>query len=609
MRILNLLSAGHCAMENHVITATYPGESMIRIKDHKQQQLFDPWRHLSPKRRRMLDEDWPGLFREHLLEELPVDQMLPHFSDGIGRPCKELYTVLGLLLLQQTMDLTDKAAIEQLAFNIQWHYALNLPEESDDAKTISEKTLYTMRQVIIDNHLDETMFDAIADKLAVVFGVDTKDQRIDSVHIRSNMRKLGRIGIFSRTIFKFLVNLKRHHRPLFDAIDENVIGHYWGKKALAAFAMVKPSQSEKTLQTVSADLFDLIEQFKDQPKVCAMHSYKLMQRVLAEQCNLGRGTGKRKVTVKKPAEIPSDSLQNPSDPDATYSGHKGQGYQVQVMETFSRCEDQKEKQQQLNLITHVDVQTACEHDVHALAPAIADTKVRGVAPDKLMADTLYGSDDNDRIAKLAKVELVAPPQKGRGKQDLLSQFSFDASGLVTRCPAGHRPDNTSPKTRRSNYGAGFDLQRCLACPLRSQCPVKPGRKKAYLRYSEKRYRLANRRALESSEAFIDDYRWRAGVEATMSEFDRRTGVKKLRIRGMPAVRFCARMKATGLNILRAGAVRKARIKALRANGASIGLVDTFFHAFKERILRLTAELGTIFLNPTQAADNYQKMAA
>ena len=464
---------------------------MIRIKNQKQRQLFDPWRHLSPKRRKILDEDWPGLFREHLLEELPVDQMLPHFTDGIGRPSKELYTVLGVLLLQKTMDLTDKAAIEQLAFNIQWHYALNIPEESDDDKYISEKTLYTMRQIMIDNQLDEAMFDAIADKFAVVFGVNTKNQRIDSVHIKSNMRRLGRISIFSRTIFIFLVNLKRHYRTLFDAIDEKIIVRYWGKKALAAFAMVKPSESEKTLKTVSADLFDLIEQFKDQPAVGALHSYKLMQRVLADQCHLKSGTGSRKVTVKKPAEIPSDSLQNPSDPDATYSGHKGQGYQVQVMETFSRCEDKVEKQKQLTLITHVNVQMACEHDSHALAPAIADTRVRSIGPEKLLADTLYGSDTNDRIAQVAKVELVAPTHKG-GNQDPLSRFHFDENGLVTRCPAGHRPDKTSPKTKRSNYSAGFDLQRCLACPLLSQCPVKPGKKKAYLRYSAKRYRLAKR---------------------------------------------------------------------------------------------------------------------
>ena len=581
---------------------------MIRIKNHKQRQLFDPWRHLSPKRRRMLDEDWPGLFREHLLEELPVDQMLPHFTDGVGRPSKELHTVLGVLLLQQTMDLTDKATIEQLCFNIQWHYALNIPEESDDAKYISEKTLYSMRQVMIDNHLDETMFDAISDKLAMVFGVDTKDQRIDSVHIKSNMRRLGRITIFSQTIFKFLVNLKRHHRVLFDAIDENIIARYWGKKAIATFSMVKPSESEKTLKTVSTDLFDLIEQFKDQPAVCSMHSYKLMQRVLADQCNLGSGTGGGKVTVKKPADIPADSLQNPSDPDATFSGHKGQGYQVQVMETFSRSEGKDEKQKQLNLITHVNVQTACEHDSHALAPAIADTRVRGIGPEKLLADTLYGSDTNDRIAQVATVELVAPTHKGRGK-DLLSQFSFDEKGLVTVCPAGHRPDKTSPKTKRSNYSASFDLQRCLACPLSSQCPVKPGKKKAYLRYSAKRYRLAKRRAMEASEAFIDDYRWRAGVEATMSEFDRRTGVKKLRVRGMPAVRFYARMKASGLNILRAGAVRKARRKAQGADGAHTGLIHILIHAVKERIKNYWEVLGTIFLRTTQAADSYRKMAA
>ncbi len=104
--------------------------------------------------------------------------------------------------------------------------------------------------------------------------------------------------------------------------------------------MVKPSESAKTLKSVSADLLDLVEQFKDHPEVKAMHSYKLLERVLKEQCNTS-DDGKL-VEVKKPKEIPSDSLQNPSDPDATYSGHKGQGYQVQVMETYCKDEEAKE---------------------------------------------------------------------------------------------------------------------------------------------------------------------------------------------------------------------------------------------------------------------------
>lgn len=79
----------------------------------------------------------------------------------------------------------------------------------------------------------------------------------------------------------------------------------------------------------------------------------------------------------------------------------------------------------------MNVQTACEHDSHSLAPAIADTRVRGVGPEKLLADTLYGSDANDRISQAATVELVAPTQKGRGKKDLLSQFRFDENGVST----------------------------------------------------------------------------------------------------------------------------------------------------------------------------------
>ena len=113
---------------------------MITIKDHKQGQLFDPWDFLSPKRRKMLEEGWPGLFQKEVLCALPINKVAPFFCDHNGRPSKELYTVLAVLLLQQVMDLSDQETVEQLAFNIQWHFALNLPEESDSAKYLCPKT-------------------------------------------------------------------------------------------------------------------------------------------------------------------------------------------------------------------------------------------------------------------------------------------------------------------------------------------------------------------------------------------------------------------------------------------------------------------------------------
>ena len=140
------------------------------------------------------------------------------------------------------------------------------------------------------------------------------------------MRRLGRIGIFTSSINKFLVNLKRGHETLFDSVDKGIINKYLSEKSLQCFSMVKPSESAKTLASVSADLFDLVTQFKDHSEVKTMHSYKLLERVLKEQCNVNISDDKNPVKVKKPKDIPSDSLQNPSDPDATYSGHKGQGY-------------------------------------------------------------------------------------------------------------------------------------------------------------------------------------------------------------------------------------------------------------------------------------------
>jgi hypothetical protein len=562
---------------------------MIHIKDQKQNELFDPWAFLGPKRRELLDQSWAGLFQKELLCELPVGEVAPFFTHGFGRPTKEMYTVLGALLLQQTHDLTDEETVNQLSFNIQWHYALNITEESDSAKYLCPKTLWNMRSIVVDNGLDATLFEHITDKLAKVFKVNTSNQRIDSVHIKSNMRRLGRIGIFTSSINKFLVNLKRNHKEQFDTVDKGIIDRYLSEKSLQCFSMVKPSESAKTLASVSADLFNLVEQFKDHPVITAMHSYKLLERVLKEQCTVS-DDGKR-VEVKRPQEIPSDSLQNPSDPDATYSGHKGQGYQVQLMETYGKDEDAKEES--LNLITHVDVEPAHESDANALIPAIESTQDRDLAPDEVLGDALYGSDENCQKASGLGVEIVSPVM-GSKEEDRMSLSDFEVSekGAVVSCPQGHEP--VKRKAKKSRHTVAFDSHHCSTCPLQETCPVKKGTKYHYLRYTDKEMRLSKRRAYEKTEEFKDRYRWRSGVEATMSEYDRRTGVKHLRVRGFKAVRFCAILKAIGVNIFRATAVRRALDNAKTAHGRVLSALMYAFYVFKERFLKAWGQSVKIF---------------
>ena len=104
---------------------------MINVKNHKTGHLWDPWEYLGEKRRKLLDESWAGAFRTHILHQLPVDTIIPFFSETQGRPTKELYSLIGALVLQQMHDLTDNETVEQFSFNVQWHYALNITSAGD----------------------------------------------------------------------------------------------------------------------------------------------------------------------------------------------------------------------------------------------------------------------------------------------------------------------------------------------------------------------------------------------------------------------------------------------------------------------------------------------
>lgn len=609
---------------------------MFRAKRHKQVALYDPWAYeMGPKRYQLIEGSWAKLFHDEILPVLPAQDLAVQYHATFGRPTKEMSSVLGAILLQHMHDLTDEQAVEAFAFNLLWHYALDITVNSDEAAYLCEKTLWNVRQHVLALGLDNRLFDATTEKLAAVFKVDTSTQRMDSVHIKSNMRKLGRVGLFARVLHKFLVNLRRHHPAALAALDTELVARYLPEKALSCFSRVKPTESERTLATMAVDLHALVARFAQDKAVGAMSSYKLLARVLDEQCVIEEDEAGELVEVhpKPVKEIPSDSLQNPSDPDASYSGHKGQGYHVQLAETYTEppaatpsmssaaapeappaapatvpapdgsapaCEPiaggavtadeastasvaapaaapQGEASASapvvppLNLITHVSVERAHEHDAHALIPAIDALQARGLGPKQMLADTLYGSEENREQAQARHVELIAPAAGTVAAAGgiTLASFTIDASGVVQSCPQGQIP----VKTKAGTHGrrtAAFAAEACATCPNRAACPLRDGTggRRRYLRFTMKELRLAQRRAAERTPAFIDKYRMRSGVEGTMSQYDRRTGVKRLRVRGLLDVKLCAVLKAIGVNIFRAASYRRAQFAAAAAVSAA-----------------------------------------
>jgi len=583
---------------------------MISRNDPRQGHLINPWEHLGPKRRKLLENSWAGLFRQEILAELPVDQIAPWFRADLGRPSKELYTVLGVLVLQQMHDLTDADTVQQLAFHEQWHYALNIAEEGDAAKYMCPKTLWNIRKKVTDHELDTVLFHQVTEKLARVFQVDPSKQRLDSVHIKSNMRRLGRLGLLAKCMHRFLVNLKRQHAELYAALEPELVDRYLGKKALGCFSQVKPSESAQKLTSVCQEAFLLVERFQGHPEVAKMLSYRMLHRVLHEHCEVkpAADSGPEEITVKPAREISSKSLQNPSDPEAGYSGHKGQGYQVQVMETYCASEDPQVKARTLNLITHVAVAPAWESDTQALLPALKDTQARELGPEEVLADTPYGSDDNCQQAAALLVAVISPvggPPPGASLS--LADFQMSPEGLVLACPQGEAPRATN--CRKHRFRAAFLSRRCQACPQSSVCPVKPGKKYHYLRYDAKGVRLARRRTHQQTEEFRDRYRWRAGVEGAMSQYDRLTGVKHLRVRGLKAVRFCAILKAVGVNLFRATAVRRARRRAMETGQASKSRFSRFISRVKEQITAMGHAIDQFFIPDAYYGPVELKMAA
>jgi hypothetical protein len=538
--------------------------------------MFDPFPYLGPKRKQRIEASWAKIFREHILTTLPVEKVFTKYDPVFGAPTKELYSMLGLMVIQQMHDMTDEEAVDQFAYNIQWHYALNITSTADADAYVSTKTLWSMRDLLIERNLYQVIFEDVAIKLADVFKVDVAQQRFDSVHIFSNMRHLGRLGLFVKTIKKFLVNLKRHHKLLYESIETAITDRYMTKQGDAVFSMVKPSESVKTLATLANDVFSLVERFTGNESINLMNSYQLLARLLKEQCIVERiDTHTTQVSVKANKDVPSDSLQNPSDPDAGYDGHKGKGYQVQVAESYSTSEDTNT----LNLITSIIVEPAHKSDAHALIPLIESTTELGLKPKEVTADTVYGSDENCQKAKDLGVEVVSPIKGKLGEDSVpLTEFTMNSEKEITCCPQGCAPLKT--RSKDDNHTALFSKKTCRSCSRKNGCPTTPGKKGRYLRYDDKAIRLAQRRAQEDTPEFRDRYRFRAGIEGTMSQLDRLTGIKNLRMRGLFAVSFAAFLKAAGLNIIRAAAFQSRENEGKPAPIAALSMLS---RAAKERL--------------------------
>ncbi len=557
---------------------------MHKIVNPQQTRLFDPFdRVLTEKTRKRLLNGWPGVFRHVILELMPVEAVSEHFDPVMGRPTKELYSIAGLLLIQEFMDWTKDQSLDAYSFSMNVHYALNLEPVTHD---ISKRTLERYIALFEENDLAKATMDEITTKLVKVLKIKIDKQRLDSTHIFSDMASFGRSRLMGVAIKRLLTQLKRHGKADYHALDESLRNRYApGVNQLFADTK-KDSKSRRLLrQQVAEDMYHLIRRFADNLEHSNRDTYKALERIFYEQCEVQE----ENVCIKK--RTGGKVMQNPSDPDASYDGHKGPGYQAQISET---CNPENEVQ----LITCAIPQTAAEADANAVEGVLDDLTAKELLPEELLVDTHYTGDDNVQHAQARGVELVGPVPSGssKSKDDEYERLNIDDFSVdevteeVICCPAGHKPQSSKHNTHTGKTKTVMPASTCSQCDYRKQCSVNKSSAGYHLEHTAKARRLAGRRREVATEVFRERYKTRGGIEGTNSGLKRRTGLGRLRVRGKPAVFHAIYLKIAGWNILRASVCAKMRqIVWERANLAVFWLNSVF--------LRWAKVPGSVLVSP------------
>ncbi len=522
---------------------------MQRIVNPRQTRLFDPYQPvLTASNRQWLEENWPGVFRHVILELMPVETLRQYFHPTWGRPTQELYSMAGLILLRECMNWTKEQAVDMYRFHTGVQYALNLEPQGHD---LSVRTLERYQDYCEQEEVGQRVMHEVTTCLVQVLGTRIEQQRLDSTHVFSDMAELGRTRLLGVALKRFLTQVQRHDPAAYAALDPALRERY-APSDRRLFADTAPDRPARRLlrQQVAEDLYQVLRHFADQPAHAARSTYRALERIFYEQCEVHED----KVLVQE--RTGQTVMQNPSDPDATYDGYKGPGYQVQIAET---CHPDNEAQ----LITCALPQTAAVPDEQAVAPVLADLQASQLLPQELLGDTHYPSEENVQRAESYGVELVGPvpgATPAERPEDLtIDDFVIDeATEQVVCCPDGQRPltsvhDSVKGKTRTTMPAAG-----CGPCAFRNQCPVQEGPDGYHLEHTAKQRRVAGRRREQQTEVFRERYRRRNGIESTHSALKRRLGLGRLRVRGRRRVFQVLYLKIAGWNILRASVCAKMR---------------------------------------------------
>jgi hypothetical protein len=427
---------------------------------NKQQQMAinDSLLSLTERETKYLKNSWAETFSKKIFPFIDEDRFSVLYSDNpASRPNNPATVYFGLLILREIFNQSDEEALNSLMFDLRYQYAL--PTTSFQEQPVSKNSLTHFRAAVYSYNqehginLIQEEIESHAQQFSKLLNIEGKTIRMDSLMVSSSCKKLSRLEIIYSTVKRLIKVIDKDIPENFKPYLEE--GHYND-----TIYRSRDKDLNSKIKRVLKDGLKLYHLYRKNKEISKTEEFKLLSRMLKEQTRKGR--------IKPSKEISPDSLQNPTDPDATYrkKGKKKHiGYTVNLVEKF----DAKNR-----MITGYDLQKNTYSDQKFAKDAIK----RLDKETTLLVDGTYYSEDIAKKAEAKGIKMIPTNLVGRSKDTGYEKFEIDEKEhTIKKCPSGHQPINNI--FCNNSYRAHFNKKHCSNCPLRKDCSVVK-QKKSYL---------------------------------------------------------------------------------------------------------------------------------
>ena len=482
------------------------------------------------------------------------DEQFAHLFPKRGRPAETPWRLALVTVLQAVEGLTDRQAAACLHTRLDWLYALALPldEPGFDYSILSD-----FRQRLLSAQAEDLMLEPILRLCRERGWLKAQGkQRTDATAVLARVRARSRLESVGESMRAALNALAQQEPQWLRAhLNPQWFDRYVHRFELARFPKAE-TQRKPLRQQVGEDVAQLLaclEEGQTPQRLRSLPEVQLLRQVFAQHYEQ---EGEQIRWRDGPAVSNEQRIVSPYDAEARSSRKRDRiwlGYKVHLTET---CDQDASGPQ---VITHVETTVATLQDSEVLAAIHDHLRAKGLSPSEHYVDQGYAS--GPELVRQARLgtQLIGPvgqdpswhqrEHSGYAVQD----FVLDWQAKVATCPQGKPSVGwTQPPDRRQHPSVviRFATATCRSCAVRAQCTRGQGSRTLTLTPPEVHAALLQRRAVQRSPAFVQQYARRAGIEGTLSQALRTTRLRRTPYDGLPKTHLHHVTIAAGLNLKR-----------------------------------------------------------